>query len=109
MDGRFTRRNKYGNQPVFVDGHRFASQREARRYGELKVLERAGAIRGLELHPSFPIQINGHHICTYYADFAYTDSGGNRIVEDAKGVPTKVYRLKKRLVRAVHGIEVVEV
>lgn len=103
------RGNKYGNEPVTVDGHRFQSKREARRYGELKLLERAGVITNLELQPCFTITVNGQRVCTYYADFAYVDRSGHRVVEDAKGFKTAVYRLKRKLMLAVHQIAVVEV
>jgi hypothetical protein len=101
--------NKYRNEPVTVDGHRFQSKREARRYAELKTLEKAGTISNLELQPRFPISVNGVHVCAYYADFCYVDSQGRRIVEDAKGLKTPVYRLKKRLVEALYEIVIQEV
>jgi len=100
--------SKYCNQPVVVDGHRFASQREARRYGELKLLEKAGEISGLELQPRFLISVNGVHVCSYSADFRY-EKDGRHIVEDVKGVRTPTYRLKKRLMQAVHGVTISEV
>lgn len=95
---------KYGNKPT----NGFASRREARRYTELALLEKAGQIRALEKQPKFYIKINGHDVCTYTADFAYFD-GERRIVEDAKGFRTPVYRLKKKLMKAVFGIDVQEV
>lgn len=103
-----TRKNKYGNTPTTVDGVRFASLREARRYGELKVMERCGLISGLELQPPFDLAVNGVHVCRYVADFAYVEKG-ERVVEDAKGMPTPEYRLKRKLLLAVHGIAVREV
>ena len=100
--------NKYRNHPIEVDGIRFDSKAEARRYGELKILERAGEIGGLRLQPRFPIEVNGMRVCTYIADFEYRNADG-RVVEDVKGKPTPVYNLKKRLIRAVHGIEIQEI
>ncbi len=101
--------SKYGSQPTIVDGIRFASKREAKRYGELTILERANAIEGLELQPSYKIEIGGILICRYIADFRYFDRRiGERIVEDVKGVKPAVYRLKRKLMRAVHGIEILE-
>lgn len=102
------RRRKFGNEPVVVDGHRFASKREARRYAELRLLERKGAISDLQLQPRFPITVNGLTICRYFADFSYMRDG-QTVVEDAKGVKTPVYKLKKKLLKAVCGLEVVEV
>jgi len=102
--------SKYGNIPARVNGRFFASKREARRYQELLLLERAGIIRDLETQPRFDLEVNGERICTYFADFRYYDTERNvRVVEDSKGVRTEVYKLKARLMKAVHGIEVEEV
>lgn len=101
---------KYNARRVQLDGHTFDSAAEARRYNELRLLELGGAIREIEVHPTWRIVVNGQHICRYSADFAYLDTAtGARRVEDVKGVKTPVYRLKKRLMAAVHGIDVVEV
>lgn len=104
------RRSKYAAIPTVVDGIRFASKREARRYAELRLLERGGEIANLELQPFFPCVVNGKSVCTYIADFAYLSRGGVRVVEDVKGVKTPVYRLKKKLVEALYAnIQIVEV
>lgn len=108
--GWIERPNKYRNVPVTIDGVRFASKREANRYCELKLLLRAGAIRDLVTHPKYPLCVLGVTVATYVADFAYLDvRTGGRVTEDAKGVRTPVYRLKKRLMKAIHGIDVKEV
>ena len=105
------RRPKYNARKTEVDGYVFASHAEARRYSELKLLEEAvGIINGLELQPKFALIVNGEKIGTYVADFAYTDLAlQKRIIEDVKGFKTPVYRLKKKLVEALYGIEIVEV
>jgi len=104
------RKSKYAAIPTVVDGIRFASKREARRYGELRLLERAGEIASLELQPTFPCVVSGAKVCTYIADFAYTSEAGKRVVEDVKGVKTPVYRLKKKLVEAIYqNVTIVEV
>jgi len=101
---------KYRNKPTVVDGIRFDSKKEATRYGELRLLERAGQIRDLRLQPRFKIEVNGIKICEYRADFIYTDAEtGERIIEDVKGMKTQVYRLKKKLVEVVHGVDITEV
>ncbi len=83
---------------------------EARRYQELRLLERAGEIRDLELQPRYPLRVNGRLICTYVADFRYWDvREGRQVVEDAKGVRTSTYKIKAKLMAAVHNIEVEEV
>lgn len=99
---------KYRNRKTVVDGITFDSVKEARRYGELKRLERAGEIRGLELQPRFPIIVNGIKVCEYRADFDYYNAAGNQIVEDVKGFKTPIYNLKKKLMRAVYGIDILE-
>jgi len=99
---------KYGNRKTVVDGMAFDSAKEARRYGELKLLERAGQITGLEIQPAFRLVVNNCLICTYKADFTYQDAKKQRIVEDVKGVKTPVYRLKKKLMLAIHGVEILE-
>jgi hypothetical protein len=114
------RANKYGAVPVVVDGIRFDSTKESRRYRDLVLLERAGAIRDLVLQPSFPIQVvalwrPGGEIVTvgrFTADFQYRDVATDEIVyEDTKTPATKTtaYRLRKRLVEAIYGVTIREV
>jgi hypothetical protein len=95
------KRSKYGAVPTIVDGHRFASKREAARYSELKLLERAGQISRLELQPELKFEINGTRVFTYRADFSYFEHG-KRVWEDSKGLRTAVYRLKKKCIEARH-------
>lgn len=99
---------KYKNVPTEVDGIRFDSKREARRYSELKLLERAGEITELALQPVFKLNINGKGCGKYVADFAYM-AGGKLHIEDSKGVKTQVYKLKKRIVEALYPIRIEEV
>ncbi len=102
--------NKYKAKPVTLDGHRFGSQAEAARYRELKLLERAGEISELEVHPHYDLRVDGKPICVYEADFKYWDEDQLRYVtEDVKGLATPVYRLKKKLMLAIHGIEIMEI
>lgn len=104
------KRPKYGNRKTVVDGKTFDSAKEAQRYGELRLLERAGIISSLRCQPRFVMRVNGIDVCTYVADFDYHDSKKDRfVVEDVKGVRTKEYRIKKKLMLAIHGIDVVEV
>jgi uncharacterized protein DUF1064 len=111
-------RRKYHNTITEVDGIRFDSLREARRYAELRLLERAGEIVGLELQPAFPLYapvmkgnvITGR-VCvgSYVGDFRYREANGRVVVEDAKGVRTPLYRLKRKIVEAQYGIRIQEV
>ena len=100
--------SKYRAVPTEVDGVRFASKKEAKRYQELKLLERAGKIRDLQLQPRYPITLNDIKICTYVGDFQYRE-GDRFVLEDVKGVKTDTYRIKKKLVLAVYGLEIQEV
>lgn len=101
--------SKYRAQPVVIDGVRFASKAEGRRYEELKLLVSSGRIHSLELQPKYPIKIEDVKICSYVADFLYFDCAKNWwVTEDVKGVKTPVYRLKKKLVKALYGIDILE-
>jgi hypothetical protein len=100
---------KYRAAPVWIDGIRFASQREARRYGELLALVKAGLIANVQVQPAYVVSLNGIVCCTYKADYRYQTPDGAWVVEDVKGIRTSVYKLKKRLVEAQYGIRIVEV
>lgn len=98
---------KYRNTPVVVDGIRFSSKAEARHYGDLKLLERAGEISSLECQPRFPLTVNGQLFATYVADFGYqekTPAGPRHVVVDVKSPPTKtpIWRLKWKLAKALY-------
>ena len=100
--------SKYRAVRTTVNGLEFASQKEARRYQALLLLERAGQIRDLELQPRFPCRVNDLLVCTYVADFRYSENGA-WIVEDVKGMKTDVYRIKAKLVKALYGITIREI
>lgn len=100
-------KNKYNAKRTNVDGIVFHSGKEAARYAQLKILEKAGEIRNLHLQVKFSIDIGGIRICNYIADFVY-DEGSAEIVEDAKGKRTDVYKIKKKLMLAVNGIKIRE-
>ena len=106
--------SKYRAKKTVVDGIKFDSKKEARRYGELKLLERGGAITGLTLQPKFEliptIRRKGETLrkISYFADFKYYDCNKKKnIVEDVKSEATKtdVYKLKKRLFLMKYGDE----
>lgn len=98
---------KYRNVKTKVGDITFHSKKEAARYCTLKILEKCGHIEGLILQQAFPLSINGKLICQYIADFVYTQNG-KLITEDCKGMKTEIYRLKKKLMFAVHNIEILE-
>ena len=101
---------------VALDGMEFDSRREANRYAELKLLQRAGEISDLRTQVRYTL-IPGQrkpsggteHAVTYTADFVYRDKSGREIVEDAKGVRTQQYIIRRKLMLYVHGLEVIEV
>jgi hypothetical protein len=123
MPVRIAPRSKYSAIPTWVDGIRFASAREARRYGELRLLERAGQIWDLTLQPAFELHaqivrpwgscgpiaaVPDARVGIYRADFAYATKEGT-VVEDVKGVRTSLYQWKKKHVELEYGVRIVEV
>jgi len=100
-------KSKYRAQPVVIDGVRFASKKEGARYLELKLLEKSGAIKNLELQPRYDLIVNAVNCGFYKADFRYFQNG-KRIVEDVKGVRTSTYILKSKLLRALYNVEILE-
>ena len=105
--------SKYRAVRTEVDGITFASKKEAARYGELKLLEKAGEINGLCCQVSIPLVVNDVQVCRYVCDFMYHPVVDGKIqgwvVEDVKGVRTPLYAWKKRHVEAQYGITITEV
>ncbi|MFB6349458.1 DUF1064 domain-containing protein [Moraxella sp. ZJ142] len=111
---------KYKNKKTTIDGIVFDSKKEASRYLTLKAMEKAGEISGLTLQERFHL-LDGVKIAgesrkrpsvRYIADFVYLNRYGEQVVEDVKSAITKkdkTYRLKKHLMKIVHGIDVVEI
>jgi hypothetical protein len=100
-------RNKYHAVKTTVDGISFDSRAEAGRYGELKMLERAGKISGLILQPEFILVEKTSRVkraVKYIGDFKYCE-GGETIVEDVKGFKTPVYALKRSLFLSRYGTD----
>lgn len=123
-------KNKYNNKKVIVDGIEFDSKKEAKRYQELKTLERAGHITDLkrqvkyvlipaQYEPSDEVYVKGkdkgkpkkgrliERECAYYADFVYC-CNGETIVEDTKGVRTAEYIIKRKLMLFIYSIRIRE-
>lgn len=124
--------NKYHNRKTMTsDGIQHDSQKEATRWCELKLLERAGKISDLKRQVEYELipdqyetyerySKSGKRLkdgiklierrCVYVADFVYTDlATGQTVVEDTKGVRTKEYIIKRKLMLAVHKIRVTEI
>lgn len=103
--------NKYHNRKVITsDGIEHDSQREAKRWCELKLLERAGQIQDLQRQVKFELipKQQGERAVNYIADFTYTENG-KKVVEDTKGMKTKDYIIKRKLMLYIHHIRVKEV
>lgn len=124
------KKSKYNSTKKVVDGIKFDSMKEANRYVELKLLQRAGKISELELQKEFeliPTQREPSTLtprgkvklgdvierkCSYYADFCYKDENGVLVVEDTKGknaTKTTDYIIKRKLMLYVHGIRITEI
>jgi Protein of unknown function (DUF1064) len=101
--------SKFRNKPTYVDGHRFASKLESRRYEALRDMEKRGEIHHLTLQSRYPLTVNDELICTYVSDFDYLDSDGRFITEDTKSPATArnpTFRLKAKLFEALYGREI---
>lgn len=97
-------KRKYNNNKIIIDDIKFDSNKEARRYKELLLLQKLGKISNLELQPHFLLQDSfkynnkTYRKIEYIADFKYFDKEANElIVEDVKGFKTDIYKLKKKL------------
>lgn len=126
MARRYRQYTKYGNKKTTVDGITFDSLKEAKRYKELSLMERAGMIQDLQMQVKYiliPAQREPDTVgarggvhkgkliereCTYVADFVYKENG-QTVVEDTKGFRTKDYLLKRKMLLYFHGIRIKEV
>lgn len=116
--------NKYHAKKCVVGGEVFDSRKEAYRYQELCILEKAGAIKNLRRQVKYILIPSQREIlmrngfpkygkviereCSYVADFVYEDDG-KTVVEDSKGFHTKDYIIKRKLMLFIHGIRIKEV
>jgi len=106
--------SKYRAKKVELDGLVFDSKKEAARYAHLKILQRGGEISDLQIHPRYELKVKGQLICRYIADFSYIpkDAKGphQRVVEDVKGMKKggawDIFRIKAKLMKAIHGVDV---
>lgn len=120
-----SKRSKYRAEKTEVDGIVFDSKKEAERYTELKLLEKAGEIKGLRRQVKYvliPAQYETdtankenrkkciERECSYFADFVYFDNKKKEfVVEDTKGVRTKTYIIKRKLMLFRYGIKIQEI
>lgn len=109
--------SKYRAKKTYVDGIKFDSKKEAKRYQELKLLEKAGQIRDLRLQVPYeliPAQRIDNKVveraCKYIADFVYWDCNKEKlVVEDTKGVKTPEYIIKRKLMLERMHIRITEI
>lgn len=100
--------SKFKNIPVYHDGERFDSKRELAYFLDFKLLQRAGKITSLKRQPKFDCIVNDRKVCSYRADFEFIEDGRRRVI-DVKSpatAKTKDFRIKKKLVEALHNITV---
>jgi hypothetical protein len=106
-----TKRHKFGAKAASDgDGRKFQSTKEARRSVDLERLQAIGEISNLRRQVRFELIVNGFKVCAYDADFVYLEDG-RQVVEDTKSVATRknrAYRIKYKLMQAVHGITIRE-
>lgn len=125
------RYRKYNNKKIEVDGMTFDSKKEANRYKELSLMQKAGEITGLQTQVRYVLIPSQREVseevytrgenkgkykpgkllereCTYVADFVYYKDG-KVIVEDTKGFRTKEYIIKRKLMLYVHHIQIKEI
>ena len=113
--------SKYNNKITEVNGRKFASKREAKRYEELLLLEQAGIIRDLkcqiayELQPSYKQDNKTIRAIQYIADFVYKEKIKSdvcdmweEVIEDCKGYRTDIYKIKKKMFEYKYGVKIKE-
>ena len=109
----FEKPNKYRNKRIEVDGVTFDSKKELVRWQDLKAQQATGQIKELWRQVEYNLHVNDQLICTYIADFVYwRENYSEPFVEDVKSKATRklpVYAIKKKLMKAIHGIEIQEI
>lgn len=108
------KQGKYRSKKVVMQGEVFDSQKEYSRYRDLILYEKGGLISALQRQVAFELipkqkgNTRNERAVNYIADFVY-EEGGETVVEDVKGIRTKDYIIKRKLMLLVHGIEIKEV
>jgi len=107
------KKTKYNNKITELDGIKFHSRKESMRYGQLKLYEKGGLISDLRLQVSYELipklVINGktERAIKYIADFVYYDTVNKvEVVEDVKGMITDIFKIKYRLMKLIHNIDI---
>ena len=98
--------SKYHAVKTTIDGYVFDSKAEAKYYGDLKLMQDAKLISGLQIHPKYPIVYQKEKVCVVILDFEYTDAEGEPHFIDVKGFYTAISRLKHKLFKAFYGVDI---
>lgn len=102
------KRSKYNAQKTTYNGVVFDSKAEAKRAQEIDWIIASGEVLRVEYQPRFDIVVNEKKIGFYKADFKVYYSDGRVEIEDVKGMKTPIYKIKKKLVEALYGIDILE-
>lgn len=103
------KRMKYRNVKTVIDGITFDSKKEANYYGKLKILQKAGEVVSFQRQVRYDFEVNKISLGFYKLDFLVNWASGKVQFVDVKGVKTPVYQLKKKLMKAIYGIDIFEV
>lgn len=105
--------NKFGAIKTEYKGRIYDSKKEARRAFELDAMIRAGEVTKVEYQPKYELVVNGTKVSNYFGDFRVYYPDGRVEVEDVKGLKRgasyQIFRLKKKLVKAIFGIDIIEI
>lgn len=105
------KRSKYGAVKVTCDNIEFHSKKERNRFLQLRMLRNAGEIKCLSIQVEFVLETGDEKIASYFADFLYYTKEGQLVVEDVKSPITRrqsTYKLKKKMVKSIYGIDITE-
>ena len=105
--------NKFGAIKTEYKGRIYDSKKEAKRAFELDAMIRAGEVTKVEYQPKYELVVNGTKVSNYFGDFRVYYPDGRVEVEDVKGLKRgasyQIFRLKKKLVKAIFGIDIIEI
>lgn len=105
-------RNKYGNIETAYGGRMFASKLEATHARDLDLMRHSQSVDSKVVAVNYqyrmPVKVNGVLICHYVADFYVSFADGHHEIHETKGAKTDIYKLKKKLVEAIYGEEIIE-
>lgn len=98
-------KHKFKAKPTELDGIKFASKKEAKRYRDLKTLQELGEILFFLRQVPFHLQAGVKYVC----DFLVFWTNGEVTIEDVKGIKTDMYIVKKKMVEATYPVTITEI